>query len=101
MHDYKKMRTDRPRDVDEGEVVAPEDHGGSTSGKRVGLDPGKRRIFTMVCEEGKTLMYSAKQRQFENGMLKYRNILEGEVEWKKQRPSCLNLHQMLQTRKNL
>ena len=49
----KIMRTYRPpveRDMDEGEVVAPED-GGSTSGKRVGLDPGKRRIFTMVCEE--------------------------------------------------
>ena len=46
------------------------------SGRRVGLDPGKRNIVTMICEKGKKLKYTAKQRNFESNLYRYRDMLK-------------------------
>ncbi len=40
--------------------------------RRVGLDPGKKNLATMIDKDGAALKYTARQRYFEN---RYRNVL--------------------------
>lgn len=44
-------------------------------GRKIGLDPGKRNIVTMVCERNERLRYTTAQRNFESSLLRYRQSL--------------------------
>ena len=47
-------------------------------GFKVGLDPGKRNIFVTTDKDGRTIKYSAAQRNFESRLQRYRSILSSE-----------------------
>ena len=46
----------------------------------VGLDPRKRNVATMSDSKGTTLKYTARQRNFESKLTRYRGILAKEKE---------------------
>ena len=46
--------------------------------KRVGLDPGKRNVATMIDEDGIFLRYTARQRAFESKICRLREVLKRE-----------------------
>ena len=57
------------------EEGAEKDVGKPSRARRVGLDPGKRNVVTMVCEVGDKLKYTTKQRNFESGLSRYNAVL--------------------------
>ncbi len=48
------------------------------SGRHVGLDPGKKNVVTTTDENGISLKYSCRQKNFESGLLRYRHVLQRE-----------------------
>ena len=44
------------------------------------VDPGKKSIVTMVNKNGVSLRYTTRQRNFESGLKRYREVLEKEKE---------------------
>ena len=60
----KRPRTTRSNNVKDEE-----------GGRKVGLDPGKKNIITMVCERNQKLRYTTAQKNFESGLVRYRKTL--------------------------
>ena len=48
--------------------------------KKVGLDPGKRNVATMIDEDGVSLRYTSRQRRFESKLCRHENVLKKEKE---------------------
>lgn len=45
---------------------------------RVGVDPGRKNLVTLVDQDGRKLRYTSKQRMFESGLARYREIMDRE-----------------------
>ncbi len=44
----------------------------------MGVDPGRRNVITAVDQDGRTLRYTSRQRTFESGLARYRDVLKKE-----------------------
>ena len=59
-------------------VIPPDRTENLLPSKVVGLDPGKKNVVTMVDADGNVTKYSARQRNFESKLTRFRTVLESE-----------------------